>query len=110
MQIKVDLVDSEGEVSGVDGDKDLSTVFDKAYGARLRFRIARTNEDAIENALRPSSSLSVLNRYTHVYGREFTSGIKNCHTRNGPIVSHDTLALVILSVYRLSVMRLGTRR
>ena len=63
MQVKVDLVDGEGEVSEVDGDEDLPAVFYVAEGARRGFGVAGANEDGVEDGLCPSSRLASQHLY-----------------------------------------------
>jgi hypothetical protein len=112
LQVEVDFVDCECEVREVDSDEDVAPVRDVAGRAGLRFRVAGANEDAVENCLSPTCCLScvkTLHGYptlmVYILRMRLTSGIRNCHTKKGPIVSQDTFVCAMLPDHQTSVIR-----
>jgi hypothetical protein len=79
-------------------------MLDEACAARLRLWIPGADNDAVEYCLRPPCRLSRISYWRAVLHclpcADRTSGIRNCHTRKGPMVSQDTFAFAILLVIK----------
>lgn len=49
MEVEVDFVDGKGKIGRIYGYQNIAAMLDVAWGARLRFRVAGANEDAVED-------------------------------------------------------------